>query len=176
MRASRTWIRFAPGASATAALALVMACARPPEGDAAPDPGSGAAAGDPATASVAAEGDLRVTVSAGPARAGAPIEFTLGAANTGASEAVIDFPDGQRYDFEVLDDATTVWRWAADMFFPQVLGRERVPPGESIEWSARLEEGLPAGEYVVRGTLTTSPPVEVELPFRVPEATGDPTR
>jgi len=173
MRAPRGWMPNASRATAIATLALVTACAPPPGGDTAPEPDS-AGAGGPATASVAAEGDLRVALTAGPARARAPIDFTLEVANAGGSEALLDFPDGQRFDFEVLDGGAAVWRWAADMFFPQVLGRERIPPGESIEWSARLEAGLPAGEYLIRGTLTTRPPVEVEVTLTVPESTGDP--
>lgn len=159
--------------AAAVALALVMACAPPPEGGS--DPGAGGPAGVPATASITTDTGLRVTLSAAPVRPGAPLDLTLEVTNERTGEAVLDFPDGQRFDFEVLDDRETVWRWASDMFFPQVLGRERIPPGESIDWSARLEAGLPTGDYRIRGTLTTSPPVAVELPFAVPESTGDPS-
>lgn len=176
MRALRSLRHTAARTGAAAAVALVTACAPPPERDAAPDPDSGAAAGDPASASTTTQAGLHVTVSAGPARANAPLAFTLEVANPGDAEAVLDFSDGQRFDFEVIEDGTTVWRWAADMFFPQVLGRERVPAGESIEWSARREAGLAAGTYRVRGTLTTSPPVEVETFLTISEAAGDPPR
>lgn len=119
---------------------------------------------------------LRVTLSATAVEAGSPIEFTLSAANEASEEIVVDFPDGQRYDFEVLQDGTVVWRWAADMFFPQVLGRERVPPGESVEWTERLAGGLPAGDYRIRGTLTTSPPIRLDIPLTVEPAPGDAPR
>lgn len=173
MRALRTG-RVARAAMAVGAAAALMACAPPPDGEGpATDRETGTGT---VRATAMAEGGLRVTLSAGPARAGAPIDVSLEVANPGEGEAVLDFPDGQRFDFEVLRGDETVWRWAADMFFPQMLGRERIPPGESIEWSARLEAGLPSGDYRVRGILTTRPRVAVEATLPVSPATGDPTR
>lgn len=171
-------MRASPGRSriAAAVVALVTACAPRPESGPAPDAGSGGAARGPRTGSGTTERGLRVSVSATSAPAGAPIDLTLEVANETDAEIVLDFADGQRFDFEAIADGAPVWRWAADMFFPQMLGQERLPPGESIEWSARLEAGLPTGSYTLRGILTTTPPVEVEVPLTIPDATGDPSR
>ena len=83
------------------------------------------------------------------------------------AEAVVDFPNGQRFDFEILRDGTSVWRWAKDMFFPQVLGRERIPPGDTLRWNQRYEDGLEPGAYTARAVLTANDPVTVQRAFAV---------
>lgn len=161
---------------ALVALSL-MACGPPPGAESGRGPvpeGSGPSAGRPAVA-VTTVGGLRVSLSTPGAAPGEPLQFTLAVANETGDEAVIDFPDGQRFDFEVFDDGASMWRWAADMFFPQVLGRERVPAGDSLQWSTRLEKGLAPGEYRLRGTLTRNAPVSVELRLTIPEQTGEPS-
>ncbi len=102
--------------------------------------------------------DLRLALSTGdesPA-AGAPIVLELSAANDGDAPLVLDFPDGQRFDFEVFsEDGAVVWHWAEGMFFAQMLGRERLESGAVLRWTERIEGGLPAGAYRVVATLTT---------------------
>ena len=150
--------------SAVVAALVIAACAPRPESEseigAAPSPNDGA---------TGVSGGLWLTLSHGPegAAAGETIEFTIALANPNAEEAIVDFPDGQRFDFEVLRGDVSEWRWASDLFFAQMLGRERVAPGGSIEWSGRREGGLPAGSYLVRGTLTTSERPVAELAFTV---------
>jgi len=119
-----------------------------------------------ATARVADAVEMTLSV-AGPPSAGRPIEFRLVVSNSGPGEAVLDFADGQRFDFEVFVGETSVWRWAEDMFFTMMIGRERIPSGGSIPWSATLEDGLPAGTYRVRATVTTAERPAVELSFTV---------
>lgn len=119
-----------------------------------------------ATARVSDAVSLTLSLSAPPS-AGEPIEFRLVASNAGPEEAVLDFADGQRFDFEVFRGETRVWQWSADMFFPMMIGRERIAPGGSIPWSVTLEDGLPAGSYRVRATLTTADRPVVDLEFTV---------
>ncbi len=109
--------------------------------------------------------DLRLALSLGEAlpTAGTPIVLELAATNDGEAPLVLDFPDGQRYDFEVFsEDGASVWRWAEGMFFTMMLGRERLDPGTSLRWVERIEDGLPAGVYRVVATLTTVEPHTIE--------------
>ncbi|WP_419935839.1 BsuPI-related putative proteinase inhibitor [Candidatus Palauibacter sp.] len=109
--------------------------------------------------------DLRLALSLGEAlpTAGTPIVLELAATNDGEAPLVLDFPDGQRYDFEVFsEDGASVWRWAEGMFFTMMLGRERLDPGTSLRWIERIEDGLPAGVYRVVATLTTVEPHTIE--------------
>ncbi|WP_423929088.1 BsuPI-related putative proteinase inhibitor [Candidatus Palauibacter sp.] len=109
--------------------------------------------------------DLRLALSLGeaPPTAGMPIVLELAATNDGEAPLVLDFPDGQRYDFEVFsEDGASVWRWAEGMFFTMMLGRERLDPGTSLRWTERIADGLPAGVYRVLATLTTVEPHTIE--------------
>ena len=109
--------------------------------------------------------DLRLALSLGEAlpTAGMPIVLELAATNDGEAPLVLDFPDGQRYDFEVFsEDGASVWRWAEGMFFTMMLGRETLEIGTSLRWIERIEDGLPAGVYRVLATLTTVEPHTIE--------------
>lgn len=177
---------FRIAASAVVTALLIAACAPRPEpdgepeapdnGDSPPDRQAGPrdSGQDPSSARVEIAPDvtLILEVATSAPQADAPIEFVLTVSNGGAEELVIDFPDGQRFDFEVIGGAETVWRWAADMFFPQMIGRERIAAGDQRVWTATLESGLPAGSYTVRGTLTTNTRHSLDLPFRVEEGNG----
>ena len=174
---------FRIAASAVVTALVIAACAPRPEpegepettdnGDPAPDQNAEPQASGQDAASarleIAPDVILILDVATEEPRADAPIEFSLTVSNGGADELVIDFPDGQRFDFEVIREGESVWRWAADMFFPQMLGRERIASGDRKRWTATLESGLAAGSYTVRGTLTTNTRHAVDLAFRVEE-------
>jgi len=152
------WLRGIVRIAASAAVAalVIAACAARRGSQEAPI----------ATARISDDVELTLSLAGAP-RAGEPIEFRLTVSNAGAGEAVLDFADGQRFDFEVLEGLTSVWRWAEDMFFTMMIGRERIASGDSITWSAALDEGLPAGAYRVRATLTTADRPTVDLEFAV---------
>lgn len=152
------WLRGIARVAASAAVAalVIAACAARRGSQEAP------------VATTRISDDVEMTASLGePPEPGRPIEFRLSVSNTGGDEIVLDFADGQRFDFEVLDGETSVWRWAEDMFFTMMIGRERIARGESRSWSARLDDGLPAGSYRVRATLTTADRPTVDLDFTV---------
>ena len=173
-------------ASAVVTALVLAACAPRPEPDAEAEspggdgggtdtPGEGSGAGlDDGREGVASDTieispgvSLRLEVDPATPAAGQPVEFALVLRNGTADELVLDFPDGQRFDFEVSTDGGIVWRWAADMFFPQVLGRERIAAGDGRTWTAGVSGGLPAGSYVVRATLTSNTPHEIVATFEV---------
>ncbi len=114
--------------------------------------------------------ELRLSLSAGeesPAAA-TPVVLELTGTNEGQAALILDFPDGQRYDFEVIsEDGAVVWHWGEGRFFAQVLGRETLEPGASLHWTGRIEAGLPAGVYRVLATLTTVEPHTIEATLTV---------
>ncbi|MYE34585.1 MAG: hypothetical protein F4X23_06995 [Gemmatimonadales bacterium] len=123
----------------------------------------GPAAGEPGR-------ELRLSLSTGEAspEADTPVVLELTGTNDGSATLVLDFPDGQRYDFEVISgDGAVVWHWAEGRFFAQVLGRETLEPGASLRWTGRIEAGLPAGVYRVIATLTTVEPHAIEATLTV---------
>ena len=114
--------------------------------------------------------ELRLSLSTGEEspQAATPVVLELTGTNDGQTTLVLDFPDGQRYDFEVIsEDGAVVWRWAEGRFFAQVLGRETLEPGASQRWTGRIEAGLPAGVYRVIATLTTVEPRAIEATLTV---------
>ena len=123
----------------------------------------GPAAGEPGR-------ELRLSLSTGEAspEPATPVVLELTGTNDGPATLVLDFPDGQRYDFEVIsEDGAVVWHWAEGRFFAQVLGRETLEPGASLRWTGRIEAGLPAGVYRVIATLTTVEPHAIEATLTV---------
>lgn len=114
--------------------------------------------------------ELRLSLTTGEEvpTAAMPVVLELTGTNDGQATLVLDFPDGQRYDFEVIsEDGVVVWHWAEGRFFAQVLGRETLEPGASLRWTGRIEAGLPAGVYRVIATLTTVEPRTVEVTLTV---------
>ena len=135
-----------------------FACAAGPADGAAGQPGAG---GD-------AELRLSLSVGEGIPNSGAPIVLELTATNEGEAALILDFPDGQRYDFEVFsEDGASVWRWADGMFFAQVLGRETLDPGASLRWIERIESGLSSGTYRIVAMITTVETRSVEVMLTV---------
>jgi hypothetical protein len=159
---------------------VIAACAPRPEPEVGSEDGPDDVASAPPQESTMTESEispgvrLRLEVEPSAPLADRPIEFTLTVHNDTAEELVLDFPNGQRFDFEVTRQGAPVWRWATDMFFPQMLGRERIPGQERIPWSVTHESGLPAGRYTVRGTLTANAPTTIELAFEIAEREPSP--
>jgi len=121
-------------------------------------------------AETAPDRELTLSLSTGEESptAAMPVVLELTGTNDGQSALVLDFPDGQRYDFEVVsEDGVVVWHWAEGRFFAQVLGRETLEPGASLHWTGRIEAGLPAGVYRVIATLTTVEPHAIEATLTV---------
>ena len=92
---------------------------------------------------------------------GEAIRFDLEARNLSNQVVTLNFPDGQIYDFVVLDASTSRirWRWSENMVFPQVPTQLLFEPGSSkaysVTWNGVLNDGtqLPPGNYRARGVL-----------------------
>lgn len=125
----------------------------------------------PASSPTAAEAPLRLILETDRevyAR-GDPVTLTLTLTNRGDEPVILEFADAQRYDLRILSAAgDTLWRWSEDVAFAQVLGEERLAPGESREWRERHDGRLPPGEYRARGIVpATGRPLEAGTSFRV---------
>jgi hypothetical protein len=101
--------------------------------------------------------ELTLTTDKPAYRAGEPIELTLRLINRSSQARVLEFSNSQRYDFEIADSSGgRVWKWNADRMFAQMLGTERLAPGESREYRERFTGQLPPGTYRATGIITTS--------------------
>lgn len=98
--------------------------------------------------------------------------LTLNVTNATAEAVVLEYPSAQRYDFQIRrPTGEVVWHWSAARSFAQVLGEERLAPGETIRYREGWRIAGP-GEYVAVGRLeSTNERVELSTSFRV---TGEP--
>ncbi|MFQ6019997.1 MAG: BsuPI-related putative proteinase inhibitor [Dehalococcoidia bacterium] len=110
-------------------------------------------------AATQAETPITVTTDKREYRVGEPVVMTLVLANRSGQAITLEYRNSQRYDFRVADsDGRVVWRWSEDKLFAQVIGRERLEPGESLQFSETWDqteargEPLPPGDYLVEGT------------------------
>lgn len=130
--------------------------------------GSEHSAGREANVVIQKDVRLSLSVEGGDPSAGEPIELVLVVTNDGETAVVLDFPNGQRYDFEIFAaDGSSVWHWGEEMFFTMMLGRETIAAGGALKWSERVEDGLPAGTYRAVGTLAAMDRIHVELTLTV---------
>lgn len=99
---------------------------------------------------------IQVRVEEGPTPpAQEPLRLQVLLRNPGTDTLHIEFPTAQRYDFRIRPaDGETLWRWSDGRAFAQVLGRESIAPGDSLQWEATHGEGLAEGRYVVVGWIT----------------------
>ncbi|MFN3649947.1 MAG: BsuPI-related putative proteinase inhibitor [Armatimonadota bacterium] len=85
------------------------------------------------------------------------LTFTI----TNPTERTLEIPrtSGQAYDFEVLRDGRSVWRWGNGRLFTQALTSTVFRPGEAhtygVNWNVRNNEGMrvPTGRYTVRAWI-----------------------
>jgi hypothetical protein len=94
---------------------------------------------------------------------GEPIRFDLEIQNRTNRTSTLQFPDGQIYDFFVLDAAGSRvrWRWSDGMSFTQAATQLTFSPyatkAYSVTWNGVLADGtqLPAGSYRARGVIVS---------------------
>lgn len=112
----------------------------------------GMEAGDPAREGAGDELASSLTVLVG----GAVVELEYRVTNRTGTVMELEFPSSQRYDFVIrTPGGETVWSWSANRSFLQVLGEERLEPGETLEYSATWDPGGRSGVYEAVGYLTT---------------------
>jgi Intracellular proteinase inhibitor len=100
---------------------------------------------------------------------GNSVRFALHVVNTGSQNVEFDFPNGQAYDFIVLDSlGRQVWQWAHSRIFTQSTQIRYVSAGNELQ-VAESWKHLPApGRYTAVATLTsTNFPVSERVAFTV---------
>jgi hypothetical protein len=110
--------------------------------------------------------DSRLKIDVAPQR----VRFALAVRNVGHKHAEVDFPNGQSYDFVVVDTAgREVWHWSTSRMFTQSIQNKQLGAGEAMEVSEAWATPARAGKYVAIATLTSSNyPMEQRAEFVVP--------
>jgi len=98
---------------------------------------------------------LSVTTDQPRYQPGDSFSVTLVVTNRSGAAVTLPFSSGQRYDFTIGSDGTTLWRWSDDQAFIQMLGEERLEPGAELVYRERAKAPAAPGTYHVTGMLTT---------------------
>lgn len=100
---------------------------------------------------------------------GDSVELTLRVTNGGNSEVELEYATSQRYDFVVRGETgAEVWRWSAEQMFAEMLGREELSVGGTLEYREVWDAGGRRGRFRAEGMLVTmSAAVSLETEFEV---------
>ena len=102
---------------------------------------------------------------------GRDAQFALTIRNVGNKHAELDFANGQRYDFVVIDSAgRAVWQWSNGRMFTQSVQNKQLGSGETMRVSETWKKPAVApGKYTVVATLRSSNyPAEQRADFVLP--------
>ena len=102
---------------------------------------------------------------------GREAQFALTIKNTGNKHAELDFANGQRYDFVVIDSTgREVWQWSSGRMFTQIVQNKQLGSGETMRVSETWKKPPVApGKYTVVATLKSSNyPTEQRADFVLP--------
>ena len=102
---------------------------------------------------------------------GRDAQFALTIKNVGNKHAELDFANGQRYDFVVIDSVgREVWHWSSGRMFTQIVQNKQLGSGESMRVSETWKKPPVApGKYTVVATLKSSNyPAEQRADFVLP--------
>ena len=100
---------------------------------------------------------------------GQPITINLTVFNYTKDTVSFTFTSSQRYDFFVSKEGKEIWRWSSGKVFAQVIGEEKIKPGESLTYE---ETYLPKikfspGTYQVKGVFTSKDPLEATIYIQI---------
>jgi hypothetical protein len=100
---------------------------------------------------------------------GKEVRLALHILNTTRKSIELDFPNGQSYEFVVVDSiGREVWRWGQGRMFTQTFRNKFVDGGESFDVAERWGDTPPPGRYTAIATLTSSNfPVSERVDFTV---------
>jgi hypothetical protein len=85
------------------------------------------------------------------------VRLALDVKNVGDKYAEITFPDGQSYEFVVVDSVgREVWRWSNRRMFTQGVQNRQLGTGESMQLSEMWAPNAKPGRYTVIATLKSS--------------------
>jgi hypothetical protein len=85
------------------------------------------------------------------------LRFALNLTNAGKRHVELSFPNGQQYDFTVLDSAgREVYRWGEGRMFTQSVQNKLIDGENTMHIDERAEMTLPHGKYIAFATLRSS--------------------
>lgn len=85
------------------------------------------------------------------------LHFALNLTNDGKKHVELAFPNGQQYDFTVVDSAgREVYRWGSGRMFTQSVQNKLIDGADTMHIDERAELTLPHGTYVAVATLRSS--------------------
>jgi hypothetical protein len=97
------------------------------------------------------------------------LRFALDVTNVSKKNVELTFPDGQTYDFAVIDsNGREVYRWGTGRMFTQSVQNKMIDRGETLHIAERATPSLPQGSYVAVATLRSSNfPVQERVAFEL---------
>lgn len=95
------------------------------------------------------------------------VKLALDLRNVGGRHAEIDFPNGQTYDFVVIDSiGREVWRWSNHRMFTQGVRNKQLGAGDAMQVTETWKDAAKPGKYTAIATLRSSNfPVEQRVDF-----------
>lgn len=95
--------------------------------------------------------------------------FNLALSNPSKKSVELAFPNGQEYDFSVVDSTGhEVYRWGKGRMFTQSRQNRNLDGGDSIQIRETANAKLPRGTYVAVATLQSSNfPIQQRVPFEL---------
>jgi glycine/D-amino acid oxidase-like deaminating enzyme len=85
------------------------------------------------------------------------LRFALNLTNEGKKHVELSFPNGQQYEFSVIDSAgREVYRWGQGRMFTQSVQNKLIDGGKTMNIDEVAETTLPHGKYVAVATLRSS--------------------
>ncbi len=85
------------------------------------------------------------------------LHFALRLTNDSKKHVELAFPNGQQYDFAVLDSVgREVYRWGAGRMFTQSVQNKLIEGEATVHIDERAEMTLPHGKYIAVATLHSS--------------------
>lgn len=85
------------------------------------------------------------------------LRFALNLTNESKKHVELSFPDGQQYDFTVVDSVgREVYRWGSGRMFTQSVQNKLMDGATTMRIDERAEMTLPRGTYVAMATLRSS--------------------
>ena len=95
------------------------------------------------------------------------LRFNLAIKNEGKKHVELAFPNGQEYDFAVVDGrGKEVYRWGSGRMFTQSRQNRMLDGGDTMRIEESASPALAPGSYVAVATLNSSNyPVQQRVPF-----------
>lgn len=82
------------------------------------------------------------------------LRLALAVTNTGKHFAEVRFPNGQTYDFVVVDSVgREVWRWSNGHLFTQGVQNKQIAAGETMRVTETMTDTLKPGRYTAIAVL-----------------------